>query len=368
MSKMPINVINFTANSQDRKEAYAQIPELLKAYNDNKASVRGANGDISFAEAERKVLDFYISEIEFMSGKKIEDYPDMAIYCNFSDVKEAAFAIMSMMTDLVLPDALIKDLGYLANFKNGGWGESLSIDIKPRDLFVVSKGSFSKASADVKKQFKGTVTIVPEVRTISVGVNLYDVLRGDYSLAEFLMKAVQSVEVQMRYDVYDAFATAMGNLANSGDAGLRVTGYTQSDAIKLAQKVTAWNGGNKAIFLGTALALSKILPASTNFRFDIGSEYVRLGHIREFFGFSVVELEQIADYSTEFKVKLADDKIYVISPTVDKIVKVFLEGSTLAKQGDGFNNANLMVEANLKKSWGVGVATSAIGGVIEITA
>ena len=65
--------------------------------------------------------------------------------------------------------------------------------------------------------------------------------------------------------------------------------------------------------------------------------------------------------------KLADDKIYVISPTVDKIVKVFIEGSTLAKQGDGFNNANLMIEANLKKAWGVAVATSAIGGVIEIT-
>lgn len=366
MNKMPNNVIDFTAGNDERKNAYALVAEYVKSFQNDKAEINGKDGKVSFATANDIMLDFFKSEIEYSSGKKISDYSDLARFCNFTDVREAAFDIATMMTDIVLPDALIKDLGKIADFKNGGWGESLKIDIQPRDLFVVSKGSQSKATADVKRQFKGSVTIIPEVRTISVGIALYDILRGDYTLAEFLTKAIQSIEVQMRYDVYDAFSTAMGALATTGDALLKIVGFTQDSAVALAQKVTAWNGGKKAVFLGTTLALSKILPASTNYRFDIGSEYVRIGHLRDFFGYSCIELEQVADYATEFKTKLKDTEIYVISPTADKIVKVFVEGSTIANQGDNYKNANLMVEANLKKSWGVAVATSAIGGLITV--
>ena len=86
-----------------------------------------------------------------------------------------------------------------------------------------------------------------------------------YTLAEFVRKAVMSIETQMRYDIYDAFAAAMNSLPNvSGDSQLRFSGWSQDDAIALAQKVSAWNGGKQPIFLGTKLALSKILPASTN--------------------------------------------------------------------------------------------------------
>lgn len=367
MNKMPISVLNFSAGNADRKEGYSKFPSYVESYNNNKAPIKGKNGEVSFAMANEDMLGFFKSEIEHMSGKKIEDYSDLATFCNFTDVREAAFAVVGMVTDLIMPDALIKSIGIIANFKNGGWGESLKIDLQPRDLFVVSKGSQSKAHADIKRQFKGSVTIIPEVRTISVGISLYDILRGDYSLAEFIMKAVQSLEVQVRYDVYDAFSTAMNALTTTGDALLKVVGYTQNDLVKLCQKVTAWNMGKKAIILGTALALSKILPASTNFRFDIGSEFVTIGHIRDFFGYSCVELEQVADYATEFKVKLKDTELYVISPSAGKIVQVFFEGSTLANQGGNYDNANLIVEANLKKSYGVAVATSAIGALMTVT-
>ena len=50
------------------------------------------------------------------------------------------------------------------------------------------------------------------------------------------------------------FSTAMNALSSSGDTQLKVAGYSQSDAIGLAQKVTAWNGSKKAVFLGTKLA------------------------------------------------------------------------------------------------------------------
>ena len=172
----------------------------------------------------------------------------------------------------------------------------------------------------------------------------------------------------MKYDIYDAFAAAMNALPNSvGASQLRISGFSQDTAIALAQKVQAWNGGAKPVFLGTKLALSKILPASTNTRILLGDEYVKVGYMRDFMGISTVELEQVVDNTSEFAVKLDDAKIYVICPGTDKMVKVFIEGSTLSNVESNYTNANLQQTATLYKSYGVGAISSALAGVIELS-
>lgn len=364
MAKLPNSVLAFTANDADRKEGYNNFVEYYSLYKEGKT--HNANG-VSFSEMNEKMLTFFSDEVERLSGKKQSDVNDLAQYCNFSDVKEAAFAVVGMLTDLIIPDALIKDLGMIAEIKSGAWGDSLKVEMKPRDLFVVSKGGRNRRTYDITRQFKGEKTIVPETHGITVGVSLYDVLRGAYTLAEFVAKAVLSMETQMKYDIYDAFAAAMGALPNSVGANqLRVSGFSQDTAIALAQKVQAWNGGAKPVFLGTKLALSKILPASTNSRILLGDEYVKVGYMRDFMGISTVELEQVADYTTEFAVKLDDKKIYVICPGTDKMVKVFIEGSTLSNVDGSYANANLQQTATLYKSYGVGAISSALAGVIEL--
>ena len=365
MVKLTNNILSFTANDAERKEGYENFVEYYTLYKEGKTE--NANG-VKFSEMNDKMLSFFSDEIERLSGKKRDSVNDLATYCNFTDVKEAAFAVVGMLTDLIIPDALIKDIGMIAEIKSGAWGDSLKVELKPRDLFVVSKGGRNRRTYDITRQYKGEKTIVPEVHGITVGISLYDVLRGAYSLAEFVAKAVLSMEVQMKYDIYDAFAEAMGALPNSAGANqLRLTGWSQDTAIALAQKVQAWNNGAKPIFLGTKLALSQILPASTNARILLGDEYVTVGYMREFMGISTVELEQVADYTTEFAVKLDDKKIYVICPGTDKMVKVFLEGSTLSNVEGNYANANLQQTATLYKSYGIGDISSALAGVIELS-
>lgn len=364
MTKLTNSILTFTAGSEDRKQAYADFVEYFNVY---KAGKTTSSDGVSFNTMNEKMLEFFTDEVERMSGRKVADYNDMAVFCNFSDVKESAFAVVGMITDLIIPDALMKDLGYICEIKSGAWGDSLKVTLKPRDLFVVSKGGRARRTYDIERQYSGEKTVLAEQHGITVGCSLYDVLTGKASLAEFVSKAVLSIETQMRYDIYDAFAALMANLPSIGNQSLIVSGYTQDDAIALAQKVQAWNGGSTAIFLGTKLALSKILPASNNYRFMLGDEYVKLGHLRDFFGFNCVELEQIADYTTEFAVKLPDDKIFVVSPGVDKMVKVFIEGSTLANTGNQYANANLQQDATLYKSYGIGAFSSAIAGLIELS-
>lgn len=350
-------VMNFTQGNEERQAFYAQTSNYMKHY------LAGTAED-KFHEDMKAC---FAKEIALISGVDPSVVPDLAVYANFRGVQEAAFAVISLITQPLVINAAFKAFSPIAEFKNGAFGDSFSFELTPRDLFVVTKGGRSQRSYDIQRQYSGTKTIIPEFNTISVGVSLYEILSRKTSLAEFVAKAAQSLNAQLSYDIYDTFSTAMNALASSGDASLQATGYTQDTAIKLAQKVQAWSSA-QPIFLGTKLALSKILPASTNYRFDLGDDYMRLGHVRDFFGYSCVELEQIADYRTEFKTKIKDDEIYIIAPSgADKIIKVCTEGSALSDVGGAYDTANLMTTANLRMSWGVGAITGSLGGMIKLS-
>lgn len=353
-------IINFSAES---KEGYEKFLTYYEAFEAGAKTV----GNISFSEASSKMLDFFKSELANRSKVTIEDYSgDIMQYSHLSNVCEAAFSIVAVLTDLVTPNTLVPELDYIAQMHTMGWGDTCKVELKPRDLFTISKFGRGKRLPDIVRQYDGIKTVVPELRAVAVGIPLYDILTNKYSLAEYVSKAVKSVETGIRYDIWDNFVTALNTLPTSGDAQLRYTGYTQDDFVELGQKITAWNG-HPGVAIGTKLACSRILPASTNYRFNLGDDYVKLGHVRDFFGINVIELEQIADYKTEFKVKLPDDKLFIVSPTADKIMHVALEGNTLSTMTAPTDTANLMATGTIMKSWGVAAATSAIAGVIELT-
>ena len=363
---LPINVmnsVNFSAkgNKAERLEGYKNFAKYFSAYNAGEKNVDG----VSMEDAHSAMLKFYKSEVEFMSGKSLEDY-DLAHFCTFPDVIHAAFSIIGMITDVPVIDTLNSSMGAFAEIKTVGIGDTLSIVTKPRDLLVVSKGGRAKRSYDIQRQYNSTKTIIPEPYVVSVAIPLYEVLSGNYTIAEFAGKAVRSLETTMSYEIYDAFAAALDTLQNSGDAKLRASGYTQDSIVEIAQRVSSWNGGNAPIFLGTKLALSKVLPSYTNIRADIDSDYVKVGHLIDFFGYKCVELNQIADYTTEFKTKIADNRIYVLSTGRDKIVKVAMGGTLANNAGGIYDNADLTVTADLVKYFACGVATGSVAGLIEL--
>ena len=97
---------------------------------------------------------------------------------------------------------------------------------------------------------------------------MYKVLAGLESLAEFVRKAVVSIETEMTKDAYSAMRA--GLTAVTMPANLKVTGYSQADLLKICERVTAYNGGAKAIIVGTTSAVANILPNGvTYFRYKI---------------------------------------------------------------------------------------------------
>jgi hypothetical protein len=376
--KIPANVVLFAGGEQnlgvykmfrDYWNQYRTLNQGAKNLEFATTTVndKGETVSISFAEKEEAMNSAFKREILRMAGiTNMSEFP-LETWASHPVLKWATFAIVSAMVDMILPDVLIESVGLYSDIRTIGWGDSAAFDVEPRDLFVVSKAGRGKRTTEIHKQFKGQVVINPEQRELTVGVSLYRVLAGKESLAEFVAKVVRSFEYQFTVDIYTAFAAALAAVSATAVTGLRVTGYTQSDFVNLAQKVTAWNGGAKAIAIGTLQALSTVLPLDANYRYDIDSEFVKVGYVRTLLGVDLMVLPQVADWTNPFALKLSDTDIWIISPSSQKIVKAVLEGSTLAYTSDVYANANLVQTSTMTKSWGTGIATNSVGARIDIS-
>jgi len=326
----------------------------------------GVMVDISFAEKEEQMNALLKREIMRVAGiSNFADFP-VETWASHPTLQWAAFAVVSALIDMVLPDSLIDSIGIYTDVKNIGWGDSASFDITPRDLFVVSKVGRSKRTTELKKQFQGQVVVIPEPREVTVFVSLMKVLAGKESLSGFVAKCVRSMEAQVTIDAYNAFVTALGAVSATASTGLRVSGYTQAEFVRLAQTVTAWNQGAQAICIGTKLALSSVLPDNGNFRYTLESDYAKIGYIKNFQGVDIMELPQVANWATPFGLLLDNTKLWFVSPSSQKLLKLVIEGNTLAYTADVYKNANLVQESTLYKSWNVAVATNAVAAQLGL--
>ena len=323
---------------------------------------------ISFDEKEAAMNVALKNEIMRVAGMTSLDGFPTETWASNPTLRWSTFAVVGAMIDVVLPDALIQSTGLYADVRSINFGDSAAFEVAPRDLFAVSKAGLTKRTAQIQKQFNGTITLVPEFRAMTVEASLQKILSGKENLSVFVMKATKSMEVALATDVYTTFNAAMAVLDNTpGDTALRVAGYTQSDLVSLCQKVSAWNGGNKALIAGTQLAIQSILPTvDVNYRYDLQSDYVKLGYIQTAFGSDIIMLPQVADYSSPFGTLLDDTKIYIVSPSAQKLVKVVLEGSTLANTDQPYQNQNLSVSSTLWKSWATGIATNSVAAVLTL--
>lgn len=335
-------------------------------YQQTTITSEGAVVPLTFSEKEEKLNAALKREIMRHAGvTSFEQFP-IETWANHPSLRWATFAVVSAVIDMILPETVIESIGLYSDVRTIGWGDSAAFDVAPRDLFVVSKAGRSKRTTELHKQFKGQVTVIPEPREMTVFVSLQKVLAGKESLADFVSKMVRSFETAMAVDVYNAFYTAMEAVDSTVNTGLKVAGYSQSEFVRLSQTVAAWNGGAKPVAIGTQRALANILPANANYRYDFESEYVKVGYLRNFQGTDIMVLPQVADWETPFGLKLSDSRIWIVSPSSQKIIKLVLEGNVISYTSDVYANANLTQTSTLIKSWGTAIATNAVAATIVL--
>ena len=362
--KISENLVKFAAGNMELYTGFLDYWNHYQALTNKKAVEFDTK--FSLEEKETKLNAAIKREILRKANVPYAAETPVEQWFNHPIIVHETFAVVGAMIDMVLPDSIIETNGAYADTRTIGWGDSTAFDVEPRDLFVVSRAGHGQRSSEVRKQFKGQVTILPEMREITVGVSLYKVLSGKESLAVFVTKAVRSIEYQMNLDIYNVFATAMSGLSSTATTGLQVAGYTQYNLTRLAEQVTVWNQGAKAIVMGTSLGLLNVLPDDANYRYQLSDPYVQLGYIPTISGYDIMRLPQAADWQNTYGTLLSNSTLWIVSPSSQKLVKVVLEGNTLSNTTGTFDYADLTQNTTLFKSYGIGIATNAVAGQMTL--
>jgi hypothetical protein len=360
---MTNNILAFAADGklpvmfQDYMNHYKSIAEKKSVEFDT---------TLSFDEKEARLNSALRKEIIKRAGVAYATEDNISEWFNHPLVAHELFAVTNALIDMILPQSIIDTIGLYTDVRTGEWGNNFSFDIEPRDLFVVSKHGKAQKTTEVHKQYRGQKTLTPEMHELTVGVSMYSVLSGKESLANLVSKCVRSIETAMTLDAYNAFATAMSNLSATATTGLRIAGFSQANLIRLAEQVQSWSYGAKPLIVGTATALLNVLPDDNNYRYSLNDSYVTLGYIPTVNGYDVMRMPQVADIETFGALKIANDRIWVIAPSTQKIVKLCLEGNTIANTTGVFENSDLTQTSTLMKSWSAAVITNAVAGVITL--
>lgn len=367
--KLPKSVIDFAAGNTELFEGFVDYWNQYRSETTDRKYSFALDDDgkrIPLSVKEKAVNESILREVARRSGV---DMSTMSVEQAASHplVSWAVGNISSQLIDAVLPQTMVEGTSAYAEVITKPYGESALFEVKSRHLFPVSKaGRLGQREGEMQKGFVGFKALNPEDHIITVGVNMFRVLAGEESLADFTTKAIRSIETEMTKDIYTAFYTAMGALSTTASTGLRVSGYTQADLVKLSQKVSSYMGGAKAIVLGTKVALSNIFPDDANYRYDMASDLVKLGYVRTISGIDTFEIPQIANWTTPFATYVADDRLWVVAPGTDKIVKCVIGGSTVTHVDEQFKNADLQQNFTIHKMWKAGVLTSAVAGEIDL--
>lgn len=348
-------------------------PELFLAFQDyfnHKQAVERKIVGLSFSEKslsdkETVINKLFCEELTKRTGMEIPaDHDKLRRFATNSNVRYFADEIVDNLIDMILPESLMTSIGLIADIRFGGFLDSFTFDLENNGLFKVAKAGRRQRNVPAQVLEDTTATLVPVNHEVTVKTTLPEILANRKSLAKYIMKVMRSIETQMLYEAYDAFAASLEN----APASLQVGSYTENALINLCQTVTAWNQGRKAVIVGTAVALKAVIPSSTNSRILLADEYVTLGHLRTFNDYDVIEMPQIADMNSDtYGLKLKDNRIYVISPASDKIMKIAVGGETLSHTSESYDHANLSMFGTVNKAWEVAALTNSIAAQVKLS-
>lgn len=363
-----LSIVKFAENNEDTLKFVERARDYYCHFMSEvtKKEIGPFDNTVSLSAKEDKINKDFLGEVQRFAGISIPENLEAAHVASNPMLMWAAFAVTDMVIQAVLPDTIVKSIGLYTDIRNIGWGDSVQFEIKPRALMTISTGGHGQRTTFRQKEFSANKTLLPINHNITVYASLYKVLCGKESLAEYVRKAILSMDTAMTKDAYNAFHA--GLTAADYPSALTVTGYTQESLLHLAQVVTAYNQGDKAVIVGTSVAISKILPNAANgYRIVTNSEAMSIQLIKNFFDYDIIVLPQVATGNyNNFDLLLDDNLLYVVSPSTDKLIKGVIEGVTLNNSNNYYDNANLTSNSTLNKSWAFEYVSNAIAGVIKL--
>lgn len=200
----------------------------------------------------------------------------------------------------------IGELDWLYPFSDIRFGsreDSFLFNISKRDIFVKLKNGRESKQSELSRYFDGSIHLSPNLDSFS------------------------------SEDILNLFSVAVQSVENHSDSGLKVSGFSQAEFVRLSQTVSAWNGGSKVIVLGYKEDVVSFLPTTPEYRFQLNLEN-KIEYIQNFLGTDILVFPNPKKHNDEkFTFKLRTGELQFVSPTKNKLLKIVFENESLSPVG-----------------------------------
>lgn len=304
----------------------------------------------------------FLAEVEHKSHFSREGM-ELNAWTTNPSVKWASLAIVGAVIRAIVPVTILPQFNLFADFRTQRQGDITQFTVQPRSYYVVSRSGRAERTSWRQRKFATDVTLTPEEHIITIFEKMYNVLAGRVNIADFMTWVLASWQTDMYSEALVALNTGLATIPNGA---LNVNGaFDMRTLVKMCETVQYRNGGVKPIIAGSATALMNVLPDSTSgYRMNVdgeGSGSIEL--LRNIMGYTVMKLDNAVTKAGELI--LPDNKIYVISPSQDKLVKGVMT-STISNSNQFMDNADLTSNFTMRGEYSFMYISSAYAGVYTI--
>ena len=304
---------------------------------------------------------------EILSALGIENFERKAFRRAWRENRVKVYAIIEEVANQVMVDGDYQKSAFFNQFvdvKNLALGDSGEFYVEGKNELIVSE--FSGSHFDLRRQrIDGGETFAPKMR--DYGIKVYEyferILSGRASIEELVVLLYEAIEKKLSEMAEATFMVAMQKLPTP----FKVGGNYDEDAIlEMLAHLEATNG-EKPVLVGTKMALRKLQGIvggewSDAMKGERNANYI----LPVWNSYSCMEIAQGHKMGT-FEFTMDNNKVYAISGSNTKLVKMILEGDTEVKEiSDGTDNADRSLETAVTFKAGVAVVYNKMIGEISL--
>ena len=347
---MPNEVVQFAQTNGGNTDFYVAFQDYY------------FNRDKMDSEKHDKLQNAFFAEIIAKSGVSRDGLTTEA-WVSHPSTQWAAFAVVDATVNAILPQVLTPAFGLFTDFRFVSLGDVVKFKIMPNQFFTVSKGGTGERTIHRQKDFAQDIIVAPVEHIVTVYTDMYRVLAGKEDIADFVARVVLAIEQAMYGDALNALMTGLNNLPTGT---YNISGaFDMKTLVKMAETVQVYNAGVRPVIAGSATALMNVLPDSTlGYRGNYDANGGSIELIKNVYGYDVIKMNNAAAQGGGLV--LPDDKIFVVSPAQDKLVKAVVSNA-LTNSNQFYDNADLTSDYTIRKMWEFTYASASKAGVYTVT-
>jgi len=305
----------------------------------------------------------FMAEVENKANVAREGM-DFNAWANHPSVKWASMAIVDKSVRAIIPTVVLSALDVFAGITTAERGDVVKFEASPRGYYVNSLGGRGERESLRQRKFAAEKMVAPTEHIVTVHHKMYNVLAGKDNIADFMGWVIATV----RSDMYaDAIAALNTGLEAIPTGTMHISGvFDVKQLLTAAEQIKYLNGGVTPVIAGSSVALVDVVPDSVSgYRLNVDGEgNGKIGALKEIMGCPILPLDNAV--GKDGKLILPGDRLYIVSPSQDKLVKgVYV--TTLTNQNDYFANADLTSDYTIRLEWAFDFFSAAYAGVYDIT-